>query len=186
MKGFSACLIAALSLGACGVGDEGNPLPPPTDERLCTVAYTLSGNYTVGQAPPDRVNNETQEPTPDGIPDIEGCWPVGTWTFSMTPTDGDCSPEPSEPASVTVKVDFVDDPIDPTYNITLQSPTSVNRVKISQGGGGLCEGVFELFSDDGKETYNLHPTLNVYNQNGPLEGQGEFARFTVNQIPISN
>lgn len=171
-------------IGACGVGDEG-PTPNNTQaaERLCTDTYSLAGNFTLGMASPDRVNNDTQQAPPDGIPDIEGCWPVGTWTFTLTRTGGDCSPAPTLP-SIAFDVDFVDDPIEPGYMEILTSPSIADhRLHISQGGGGLCEGGLELYSADGKEVFNLHPTLDVFNTSGPLAGAGEFSRFSKNQTP---
>lgn len=184
---FSA--ISLLLIGACGVGDDGGPTGP-TDPRLCTTSFSLTGTFTVGAAPPDAVNNETREPPGDGVPDIEGCWPTGTWTFTAavkanTSNEPDCAPQPTAPQSLQFKVDFVNDPIEPTYTYTVIAPTTFKKTtaKVTSGGGGLCEGLMELFSEDGLETFNFHPVLNVFNQNGPLEGQGEFARFSVNQIP---
>jgi hypothetical protein len=181
--------ISLLLIGACGVGDDGG-LPGPTDPRLCTTEFNLTGSFTVGMAPPDNVNNDTQQPPGDGVPDIEGCWPTGMWTFTAavttnTPGETECAPAPTAPTQIQFKVDFVSDPVDPTYSYTVVAPTTFSKslVKVSQGGGGLCEGQIEFFSSDGKETFNFHPVLNVFNQNGPLNGQGEFARFSVDQRP---
>ena len=183
--------ISLLLIGACGVGDDGGPTGP-TDPRLCNTEFNLTGTYAVGMAPPDLVNNDTQQPPADGVPDIQGCWPTGMWTFTAAVTTNDtmtpdCSPAPNVPQQVQFRVDFVSDPNDPTYTYTLLAPTGFKKtiVKISQGGGGLCEGQVELYSEDGKETFNFHPILNVFNQNGPLAGQGEFARFNVSQIPTT-
>src|SRR5207249_6986632 len=93
-----------LVIGACGVGDDGPS--GPTDPRLCATEFNLTGQYTVGIAPPDNVNNDTQQPPGDGIPDIQGCWPTGTWTFTLTPgtpskTDTACTPAPTLPTAIT-------------------------------------------------------------------------------------
>ncbi len=176
-------------LAACGVGDDGtDPVTNPTAaERLCTDTYTLAGTFTLGMPSPDNVNNETQEAPGDGVPDIQGCWPTGAWSFTLTSTGGDCAPEPTVPTSVQFRVDFIADPIEPGYEEVLVAPvTEHHRVHVSQGGGGLCEGGIELFSTDGKEVFNLHPTLDTFNQNGPLGGSGEFSRFSKNQIPDTN
>lgn len=182
-------LASLLLIAACGVGDEA-PIQPgnmTAAERLCTDTYDLSGTFTLGQASPDNVNNDTGEAPPDGMPDIQGCWPTGTWSFTLTRSGGDCSPAPTLPGSVQFHVDFLADPIEPSYAEVLDAPAVAHhRVHVSQGGGGLCEGGIELYSDDGKEVYNLHPTLNVFNQNGPLGGSGEFSRFSKNQIPDTN
>jgi hypothetical protein len=177
-------LASLVLIGACGVGDPAPPTNPmQAAERLCTDTYTLAGNFSLGMASPDRVDNETQQPPGDGTPDIQGCWPVGTWTFTLTRTGGDCSPAPTLP-SVTFQVDFIDDPIEPAYEEILTAPSIADhRLHVSQGGGGLCEGGLELYSADGKEVFNLHPTLNVFNTNGPLGGSGEFSRFSKNQTP---
>jgi hypothetical protein len=184
-------LLALLLLGACGVGDEGNePVDPgnmTAAERLCTDTYTIAGNFTLGTASPDRVNNETQEPPGDGEPDIQGCWPAGTWKFSLTSTGGDCSPAPSIPPSVEFRVDFIDDPVEFSFEEVLTVPASEHyRLHVSQGGGGLCEGGLEIYSNDGKEVWNLQPALDVFNTSGPLTGLGEFSRFSKNQIPDTN
>ena len=49
----------------------------PTTTRSiasCTAALTITGTFAPGQAAP--LN-------PDGST-YEGCWPIGTWTFSAT------------------------------------------------------------------------------------------------------
>jgi hypothetical protein len=173
-------------LAACGVGEDDDDSSSGMDVRLCTTTFTLSGNYTLGASPPDRVNNDTQAPPADGIPDIQGCWPTGTWSFQMTPAEGDCSPAPTPPPTIAFRVDFVDDAVEPKYTYTLTQPTtgiSNPRVNVSQGGGGTCEGIVELFSADGKETYNLTPNIAVFNTSGPITGQGEFARWNRDQTP---
>jgi hypothetical protein len=183
--------VASLLLfAACGVGDDGtdpvNPNPTAA-ERLCSDTFELSGTFTLGMPSPDNVNNETQVAPGDGIPDIQGCWPTGTWRFTLASTGGDCSPAPTVPTSVEFRVDFINDPVEPGYSEVLVAPVSEHhRVHVSQGGGGLCEGGIELYSTDGKEVYILNPTLNVFNQNGPLGGSGEFSRFSKNQIPDTN
>lgn len=180
--------ISLLLIGACGVGDDNGPTGP-TDPRLCTTEFNLTGTFTVGLAPPDVVNNETRDPPGDGVPDIEGCWPTGSWTFTAAVTanmsgETECAPAPTTPQSLQFKVDFVNDAIEPSYTYTVLTPTTFKKstVKVSSGGGGLCEGQMELFNEDGKEVFNFHPVLNVFNANGPLTGQGEFARFSTSQI----
>jgi hypothetical protein len=46
----------------------------------------------------------------------------------------------------------------------------VYKVKVSEGGGGDCEGGLELFSQDGKSYWNFHPALT----GTEIAGQGEF------------
>lgn len=182
-------LASLLLLGACGVGDD-EPIQPgnmTAAERLCTDEYEVTGTFALGQASPDNVNNDTQEAPGDGIPDIQGCWPTGTWNFTLARIGGDCTPAPTIPSSFSFRVDFIADPLDPSYEETLIAPASDEyRLHVSQGGGGLCEGGLEVYSTDGKEVWNIHPTLDVFNQNGPLGGSGEFSRFSKNQIPDTN
>lgn len=162
------------------------------EERLCTDTYSIAGTFTLGESSPDNVNNETGEAPGDGMPDIQGCWPAGTWTFALTRIDGDCSPAPTIPPSFSFEVDFIADPIEPDFMETLiapavgSGPAADYRLHVSQGGGGLCEGGLEVFTADGKESYNLHPVLDVFNVSGPLIGSGEFSRFSKNQIPETN
>ncbi|MBX3159626.1 MAG: hypothetical protein KF773_26890 [Deltaproteobacteria bacterium] len=187
MKLAAFLLSGVFFLAACGVGDDdGGDDTSGTDKRLCTTTFALTGQYTLGSSPPDRVNNETQAPPADGIPDIQGCWPTGTWSFSLTATEGTCTPAPAPPTTVAFRVDFVDDAVEPRYTYTLTQPASGvrnPRVSVSQGGGGTCEGIIELFNDNGKEVYNLTPYISVFNQSGPISGQGEFSRWNRDQTP---
>ncbi len=186
-------LLAMLVLtSACGVGDDDMPTPPSTPEpRLCSTDFSIAGQFTLGMPVPDEVNNETGMPPGDGMPDINGCWPIGTWTFTLTQTANTCDPAPTPAASYSFRTDYVDGPggaTDKQYQHTLLSPTgfpSTNwKVKVSSGGGGLCEGGIELYSADGKQSWNLHPAIDVFNTSGPIEGFGEYAEWADNQIPM--
>jgi hypothetical protein len=187
MKLASLMLSGAFVLAACGVGDEGGDDDGVgADVRLCTTAFTLNGTYSVSQAPPDRMNNETGEPGADGMFDIQGCWPTGNWSFQLTPSESNCTPAPQPPVTIAFRVDFIDDAIEPAYRYTLTQPTQgveSPRISVSQGGGGFCEGIIELFNSDGKEVYNLTPNVGVFNANGPITGHGEFSRWNRDQRP---
>jgi hypothetical protein len=177
----------ALLVGACGVGDDDGTTPPPftEDPRLCTANFTIAGSFTLGMAPPDDVNNDTGEPPGDGQPDIMGCWPTGTWTWTVAAADTTCATAPTPEASYSFRTDYVVTDGDPGYAYTLVAPalTSNFRLKVSSGGGGLCEGGLEIFSADGKESWNLQPALDVFNASGPLTGVAEYALWKESQTP---
>ena len=99
--------------------------------------------------------------------------------------DSTCATAPTLLPSYSFRTDYGKNASnEPEYTYTLLSPSPTvmhNSVKVSSGGGGLCEGILELFSDDGLQTWNMHPTLNTFNASGALGGQGEFAIFRVDQ-----
>jgi hypothetical protein len=63
-------------------------------------------------------------------------------------------------------------------NTYMTDPAARARVKVSQGGDGLCEGELNLFSPDGKEVTILKPELYA---DGHLGGNGEFQLFKSDQ-----
>ena len=60
----------------------------------------------------------------------------------------------------------------------MTDPTARNRVKVSQGGDGLCEGEVNLFSADGKEVWILKPELYA---DLHLGGSGEYQLYNSDQ-----
>ena len=178
----SLALAPLLLFGACGVGDDGPPSTP--EPRICQAHFTVSGTFTLGMPSPDKVNNDTGAPPGDGMPDIMGCWPVGTWTFTLKQDDNNCAKEPTPLAEYKLNVAFIDDPVEPDYMYTLVEPnptTTKTRQSVSSGGGGLCVANIEVFSEDGKQTWNLQPALDVFNMNGPLTGVAEYAEWKDSQ-----
>ncbi len=188
-----AFTVATLLLGtACGVGDDGGPTVDNKGMNglQCTTTYTTKGSVKNVPAIPDNDG--------DGQPDILGCWPSGTWTFTATESGGDgvvpaCSPagkiEPQYEVAITYGCYPAGKSCAPTappenageYGFDVQMVTQVplrNHLKYSSGGGGLCEGIFEFYSDDGKSLWNFHPVLAA---DSSLAGQGEFQRFDANQ-----
>jgi hypothetical protein len=171
-----------LAITGCGVGDDGPPSTP--EPRICQAHYTVSGQFTLGMPAPDKVNNDTGDPPGDGKPDIQGCWPVGNWTFTVANVDNDCKTPPTPLAQYQFTGTFVDDPVEPGYTFTVVAPnpsTSKTRIGVSSGGGGLCVGKLELFSEDFKQTWILEPSLNVFNTSGPLTGVAEYAEWADSQ-----
>ncbi len=170
---------------ACGVGDDAPP-PSTPDPRICSANLSITGNFTLGMPAPDLVNNDTQMPPADGLPDVEGCWPVGTWTWTMAVVDNTCQTPPTPAPSYSFRTDYVlDANNEPTYTYSLIAPTSFPnyRLKVSSGGGGLCEGVIEFYTADGLESWILHPALDSFNMNGPLDGLAEYAQWSDAQYP---
>ena len=180
-------LVLCLGLGAlaaCGVGDDGPPSTP--EPRICQAHFTVAGQFTMSRAAPDDVNNDTGVAPGDGIPDIQGCWPVGTWTFSLTQVDNTCKTAPTPNAEYKFSGVFVPDAVEPDYVFTLVTPdptSMTHRVNVSSGGGGLCEGSLELYSADAKQAWILNPALNVFNMSGPLTGVAEYGEYKEAQYP---
>jgi hypothetical protein len=168
IAGVSALLLAT----GCLVESSGEDLTP-TDllGRICTVDLAITGNFVQSKAPP---------PHEDGTP-YTGCWPIGTWTFSATIGQGDCKTQaPQLLAQYQFKVEEMldQDGIPYQVNTYMTDPTVRNRVKVSQGGAGLCEGELNLFSVDGKEVTILKPGLYADLR---LEGSGEFQVYGSDQ-----
>ncbi len=170
--GLSLATVAALILGACGVGEDA----ADTDNRdeklgiLCNATFTTTGTFTA--AAPMR---------PAEVP--TGCWPVGKWTFTAKLDSNECAATPTVLNSYAFKVDRAVDP-DPTKDIGwvesytyLGDQASLYRIVVSESGGG-CEGGVELYSADGKEYWNWKPLLQ---DNGTITGFGEYAMFATSQ-----
>lgn len=202
-----ACVILSVMLAACGVGsdagDDGGgddgPVEPTTPNPLgiqCTDAFKVSGTFTPGTARPA---------------DVGGCWPAGTWTFSVSldPSDdailditGDKMPDrcgkvagtqaatfKSSYSFVVTRVDDGDGYADSYVMATGQpfqtscaSPGDcVARLKVTEGGNRECEGGLEIYSADRKQYWNLHPAQDT--GVATLDGFGEYTQFLEPQTP---
>jgi hypothetical protein len=137
--------------------------------RLCTMGMTITGSYVEMIPPP---------PHDDGTP-YTGCWGLGTWTFTVQTGDTSCTNKPTPLPEYQFKGDQVDveGELFPRWTF-MTDPSIRNRVKVSQGGDGLCEGELDLFSADGKEVWILKPEL--YSDN-TLRGDGEYALYGSDQ-----
>jgi len=152
----TGCLVE--SSGGGPTGGDNNTL-----DRICTTNLTITGNFVQSKAPPVHE---------DGTP-YTGCWPIGTWTFTAAIADGNCEKAPALLSQYQFKVDemFDADGIPYQVNTYMTDPASRHRVKVSQGGDGLCEGELNLFSADGKEVWVLKPELYA---DLHLGGSGEY------------
>jgi hypothetical protein len=164
--------VCALVLGTgCLVQSDPDPVTG-TDMlgRVCTTQLGVTGSFVQSKAPP---------PHEDGTP-YTGCWPIGTWTFSATVGESDCTAKPALLSQYQFKVEEMldGDGIPYQVNTYMTDPSVHNRVKVSQGGDGLCEGELNLFSADGKEVWILKPELYA---DLHLGGSGEYQLFKSDQ-----
>ncbi len=151
----------------CGVG--GIQGSGGGNELACAAPVSITGSFSMEAAQPN---------------EISGCWPIGTWSFSITVGDGDCGDVPAPLATYAVRFERDLSANQPDYEwistyLTDPSDTSAH-VSVTSGGGGLCEGNIQIYSADGRAVWNLHPALQA---DGSITGQGEFMRYTSDQRP---
>lgn len=163
---------AALLATACTVDsvDDGTVMGPDLIGRVCTMQMTVTGSFVQSSAPP---------PNEDGSA-YTGCWPIGTWTFQAQRGVTDCSTTPMLLSQYQFKVEqrLDSDGLPYQFNTFMTDPSIRNRVKVSQGGNGLCEGEVNLFSADGKEVWIIKPELYADKH---LGGDGEYSLHSSDQ-----
>ncbi len=193
-----------MMLAACGVGSDGDggddaPIEPVKPNPLlisCTDAFKVTGTFTPSSARPV---------------DVGGCWPAGTWTFGVTldPSDeaildvtGDKLPDRCGRVAGTTAATFK-----ASYSFVVtrtdngegyadgymmagstglaadcaQAGDCVARLKVSEGGGRVCEGGLEIYSADRKMYWNLHPAQATGSTT--LDGFGEYTAYNEAQVP---
>jgi hypothetical protein len=176
--GGCALLSLAASTGACALDgvDGGDPpvgdgpfrIPsddPSDDDRLdtlqiiCESTLSVTGTFVAG--------------LPEQPDDMNGCWPVGTWTVSATVDRLGCDPQP-EIETFVYEVTF--DEENSTHNVGFPADPTNERVnlKISTSGDSLCHGSMDHYDVDGT-VWGFRPTLQL---DGSLEGTGT---YTVHQ-----
>lgn len=193
MQRAGAFIAIAILGAACGVGDEEDlvPVDPNPAKMVCTDSFKITGTFTAGTPMRD-----ADSPT--------GCWPVGTWTFTVAldPTDdnvlditGDQKPDRCGAVSGTRAATF-----DASYNLVVTrvddgdgwvdtlaingaaggrwNGKTVYRLKVTEGGGGECEGGIELYSPDSLEYWNMKPSL----AGTVLSGFGDYALYEEPQL----
>jgi hypothetical protein len=150
-------LVVSLSLIAASACVPGGKDDIETDPNgiICSADLSVVGSF------------EASMPQPE---DVFGCWPVGVWTFTATLEHNECTEPPQlEPEYSFVvmrdedSVETYDYLTDPTYERAL--------IKVTSGGGGLCEAGLEIYSLDGLKYLNLKPALQA---DGTLNGFGEY------------
>jgi len=171
---LSICLLAACTTGDDpGSGGGGSGSDNNTLDRSCTAALTITGTFAAGQAAP--LN-------PDGST-YEGCWPIGTWTFSAALVAGmdTCSTAPTPLPSYSFVGTVTTDPNtgDPLQNFMyLTDPSAHTIVHVSEASNAQCEGEVDVYSADGTQVWNLKPWLNT---DKSVTGEGEFQQYNSNQ-----
>ena len=202
----AGALLSMMFVAACGVGSDSDtmqgddgPVEPINPNPLaiqCTDAFKINGTFTPSTARPT---------------DVAGCWPAGTWTFSVTldPSDeaildinGDKQPDRCGRVSGTVPATFkasysfivtrTDDgegyadaymmATGQPFQTSCASPGDcVARLKVTEGGNRECEGGLEIYSADRKQYWNLHPAQDT--GVATLDGFGEFTQYVEAQTP---
>ena len=200
-----ACIFVSLLAVGCGVGDDKLEETPVNPNGLtCSDAFKISGSFTPG-TPARPIDADT------GLP-ITGCWPVGTWTFTVTRDPGDenvldltgddrpdrcgevantAAPTIDPSYSFNVKREYVVEMNEEGYVETYQMIGAVDdsmqirwngkvlhRLKVTEGGGGECEGGVEIYSSDGLNYWNLKPALT----GTTLSGFGDYAVYEKSQL----
>jgi hypothetical protein len=151
-------ILAGITLSLAATGCVGGALSGDENRNelgiQCEAALRLEGSFTATQAQPA---------------DVFGCWPVGTWRFTATVTQTDCSAAPALEQEYTFEVTR---DAEEAYHIAfVNNPSSpFLKMKVSGDGGGMCSGGFEIFSADSRTVTNLKPMLQA---NGILAGHGE-------------
>jgi hypothetical protein len=193
-------------LVGCGVGDEGDDGGPDNNPNKlrCSAAITTTGTFQEGRPRPlDPVGPDGIEGTADDntVP-IQGCWPVGVWTFtaqidtSVEVVDitgdgvGDRCGEvsgtetPALEGSYSFRVDRNEDPdSDGLVDVYTYLGSSANffSIKVSEGGGGDCEGIVEFKSADARQWWTFNPNIctsqNCVPPSNNITGGGDFTFF---------
>jgi hypothetical protein len=150
--------------------DDGPHTTPDTIGRQCTMQMTVTGTFAESTPAP---------PNEDGTA-YQGCWPIGVWTFQAQPGDTDCDVAPAPLGQYQFKVELKldSDGLEYQSNSYMTDPSVRNRVKVSQGGDGLCEGELDLYSADGKEVWIIKPELYADKH---LGGDGEYSLHKTDQ-----
>jgi hypothetical protein len=192
MRKAGSFILVSLVVAACGVGndmpgggdDDPLPIDPNPNGIACSDTFVITGTFTEG-VPARPIDPETQMP-------VGGCWPVGTWTWTaaleMTMEVPDITGDgvgdrcgsvagtsrPTVNSNYAFQVMRVDDGegFVESYEWT-GDRTNYWKVKVSEGGGGDCEGAAEFISPDKTGYWNMKP-----NQAGNvLSGFGEYILY---------
>lgn len=190
-----ACVVLSLLIG-CGVGDETTPIDPNPLAISCTDGFKVSGTFTASTPRPvdvegcwpagtwtfqlslDPTDDQILDVTGDQLPDRCGRVPStspatfeSSYAFTVTRTDqGNGYVDSYAMAGGSFANNCTDGEGRPT------SGACVYRLKVSEGGGGECEGSLEIYSADRTELWNLKPSQTTGVT--ALTGQGEYTKYT--------
>ena len=159
-------LASACDVGGADDGDDGDD--GPEDRITCMAELSVTGTFAMSAPQPI---------------DVQGCWPVGTWTFSTAVVSNDCTPAPTLLPSYQFRVDRDTTAAEPdlTWIYTAVTPSDPTAdVSVTSGGGGLCSGHFNIYSADGLTVWNLTPALQL---GGAINGNGMYEVHTLDQRP---
>jgi hypothetical protein len=130
---------------------------------VCEASLSVAGDFEAGAPQPA---------------DVFGCWPVGTWRFTAHVFGNDCPAPPALEDEYAFEVTRTpEERLRIAY--TGHPGQSKTRLKVSSGGGGLCEGGFELFSEDFRTVTRLKPSLHA---DSTITGFGEVEVYTDPQL----
>jgi hypothetical protein len=155
-------------VGAACVPDPGmNPLSPEETTnkalgRLCTAIYNIQGTFEVGMAKPS---------------EIVGCWPVGVWRFQAMLGDSNCESTPDLETQYAFQV-ARDSDMNESYTYLNHPGADHVHMKVSSGGGGVCEAGFEIFSADGMGVLTLKPAIQ---SDSSINGFGQYDLYDSDQ-----
>lgn len=178
-------LLAALTAAAgCGVGgDDGGGTTPPGDDQpgpvdnaeVCSASFAITGTFARDNNTPPPTDPETGTP-------LTGCWPIGTWTFTASVASNMCTTAPTVLASYSFTVartpapDGGNDTVQTLNNTTPNMGTLKYHLSMSSNGQG-CEGHLEFGSADGKQYWNMTPTLSKDLTATTLSGGGDYILY---------
>jgi hypothetical protein len=180
----------ALAATGCETGEDG--IVDNDDRITCMAEIAITGMHIEGDNGPEACQSPG---VPPGCEEggLGGCRPMGAWRFTTSVTSNDCpATEHLLPMyEFTVQADMTQ--ADPyyywIYTIVTPADDPEAEVKVTSGGGGLCEADLQLFpTADGKTTILLHPAIesdmgDPPDSTGRLLGEGTYEIHTTNQIP---
>jgi hypothetical protein len=158
------------AFGSACVTEEVQQQDPSAPEmqatgRLCTATLAIKGTFMPGAPDPDPGN-------------MGGCWPVGTWTFSAAMGQSTCMTAPTLESQYAFTDVRDAENVDTITYVNNPSDDHV-RIKVNAGDGGLCVGIIDIFSADGKGVTTLRPALQSDNS---LNGTGEYDLYDSDQF----
>jgi hypothetical protein len=171
--------------GGTGTHDGGAIVPSEAamvqEGIICSTFYSSTGTFVPNTADPPPAN-------------FTGCWPIGAWTFSLSPNTNEdmgggsdtCAAAGHEPTPLamyqftgTTTTDQNGDPEEQfTYTKQPDDPTVNTTIKVTEGGSGVCAGALALYDSTGTQVWSLSPELNADNS---ITGTAEYDLYGTDQ-----